>query len=455
MAVIDTGVARVPDLAGQLLPGTDLVSSGGDGTADGHGHGTHVAGIVAAVANNGIGVAGLAPQAKILPIRALDDNGVGYDSAITSAIIYAADHGADIVNMSLGGSAGSSAEAAAVAYARGKDVLVVAAAGNGRASGNLTSYPAAFPGVLAVAASDPTDEIASFSNTGSYVGVAAPGVMVLSTYRDGGAVYMSGTSMASPYAAAVAALVRSAAPALPATGVAAAMTSTATDVGPTGRDDESGAGIVDPVAALQKVTAPVAAVPTPTTPTPTPHADADPDSHADPDADADPARRPPRRSPPSPPPGSCAPPPPPSPTGRASRSARSLSPARPAPRSRAPASTGAPAPPPVAATPAAASSPTGPARPRSPIQPTAGTLVFARFAGTTTTKASTSATVRDHRPPQGHGHEHPRRPARHRHPRRRHADHGGHLDRPRLAHPHHPRRRCPRGRRGEPPGPGE
>jgi serine protease len=261
VAVIDTGVSPEPDLAAQLLPGYDWVAGTAGGTADGEGHGTHVAGIIAAVAGNGIGVAGLAPKAKILPLRALDNFGSGYESDIASAIIYAADHGAGVINMSLGGDSASTMLRDAVAYAQSMDVVVVAAAGNSKTEGNAVSYPAAYPDVLAVGATDVSDAAASFSNTGSYLKLAAPGVEIASTFP-GGYAYESGTSMASPYVAAAAALVRSAAPALSATATAAALTVTATDRGAKGRDDVFGSGIVNPLAALCTVTTCTKAGPT-------------------------------------------------------------------------------------------------------------------------------------------------------------------------------------------------
>jgi serine protease len=253
VAVIDTGVAPEPDLAAQLLPGYDWITGSAGGTADGQGHGTHVAGIIAAVAGNDVGVAGLAPEVKILPLRALDDMGSGYQSNIATAIIYAADHGANVINLSLGGSSTSSVMSDAVGYAQSRDVVVVAAAGNSKTDGNAVSYPAAYPNVLAVGATDANDAVGYFSNTGSYLKLAAPGVQIVSTYPGGYAVE-SGTSMASPYVAAAAALVRSAAPTLSATATAAALTSTATDRGAKGWDDLFGSGIVNPRAAVCSVT---------------------------------------------------------------------------------------------------------------------------------------------------------------------------------------------------------
>ena len=255
VAVVDSGVDRThPDLAGRVLPGTDLVAPGGDGGIDGNGHGTHVAGIVAAVAGNGVGVAGLAPGAAILPVRVLDAAGAGWSSTTASGVIWAVDHGAQIVNLSLGSSTPNAVTQQAVDYATAHGVLVVAAAGNSRASGNAANYPAAYPGVLAVAATDQADASAYFSNTGAYVDVAAPGVAILSTVAGGGYAYMSGTSMATPYAAATAALVKAANPALTPGALITLLEQSATDLSTFGRDDLTGYGLVSPVNAVCRVT---------------------------------------------------------------------------------------------------------------------------------------------------------------------------------------------------------
>jgi type VII secretion-associated serine protease mycosin len=274
VAVIDSGVAgKHPDLAGRVVQGIDYVTAGGNGTADGNGHGTHVAGIVGAVANNRAGIAGLAPGVKILPVRVLGNDGSGWNSDIAQGIVYAADHGAAVVNLSLGGSVASTALRDAVRYAVSRNVVVVAAAGNARADGSPTSYPAAFPDVIGVAATDSADHVATFSNAGSYVDVAAPGVRILATYPVDRYAYLSGTSMASPYVAAAAALVKAAKPALTPAQVASALQSTAGDLGPAGRDNDFGYGLVNPRAAVCTVvdcTVPApSASPTPT-PTPTP-----------------------------------------------------------------------------------------------------------------------------------------------------------------------------------------
>lgn len=267
VAVLDTGVDGAhADLSGVVVQGTDFVSSGGNGWADGHGHGTHVAGIVAAVGNNARGVAGLAQGVTVLPVRVLNSSGSGSDTQVARGIVWAADQGADVISMSLGGP-GSSTLSSAVSYAVGRGVMVVAAAGNSRSSGSPTSYPAAYPGVLGVAASTSADVTASFSNIGPYVDVTAPGQSILSTVPAGRYASMSGTSMATPYAAAAAALVHAAAPTLPAAKVFAALEDTAKDIEAAGVDTRSGHGRIRPVAAITQVRG-TAPTPTPTvTPT--------------------------------------------------------------------------------------------------------------------------------------------------------------------------------------------
>ena len=287
VAVIDTGVdAAHPDLAGNVLSGYDAIANTAGVSSDGNGHGTHVAGTIAAVTGNGVGVSGIAPDARILPVKVLGANGSGYMSDTAEGIVWAADHGADVINMSLGSTSKVTAVSNAVAYARSKGVVVVAAAGNEREKGSPTSYPAADEGVIGVAATDSADKVAYYSNAGGYVDVAAPGSGILSTYPAAlGMSYasMSGTSMASPHVAAVAALLKAAKPALSPDQVQAALQGTAVDLGPTGRDNDFGHGRIDPVAALAAVapaattapttapatTAPVPAAPATTAPTTT------------------------------------------------------------------------------------------------------------------------------------------------------------------------------------------
>jgi serine protease len=275
VAVIDTGVdASHPDLAGQVLPGTDLVAKTTGTSTDPNGHGTHVAGTIAALTGNGVGVASVAPGVKILPVRVLDANGSGYMSDTATGIVWAADHGANVINMSLGSSAQVTAVTNAISYARSKGVTVVAAAGNERTSGSPTSYPAADPGVIAVAATDANDKVAYYSNQGSYVDVAAPGSAIVSTYpvAKGSYTTMQGTSMASPHAAAEAALLKAYNPALTPDQIEKAMETTAVDLGTAGKDVDYGYGRIDAAAALAAVapgatTAPTTSTPVTATPT--------------------------------------------------------------------------------------------------------------------------------------------------------------------------------------------
>jgi type VII secretion-associated serine protease mycosin len=246
VAVVDTGVrGDHQDLAGSVIPGIDYVS-GTDGRIDPDGHGTHVAGIIAAHVNNGVGIAGAAPAVKIMPVRVLGPGGSGSSSNVALGIIWAVDHGARVVNLSLGGGPSPGIETA-MQYARSKNAVVFAAAGNAYPS-TTPMYPAAYPEAIAVAAVNSSLGHASFSQTGSYVDLAAPGDLIWSTWGSSPTAYAlaSGTSMATPYAAAAGALVISAAPKLTAAQVTNLLEATATDLGPPGRDNWSGYGLVNP-----------------------------------------------------------------------------------------------------------------------------------------------------------------------------------------------------------------
>ncbi|MCM3717624.1 S8 family peptidase [Fictibacillus phosphorivorans] len=204
IAVIDTGVDYYhPDLAGKVIKGADFVDDDND-PIDENEHGTHVAGIAAANTNNGIGIAGLAPKAQILAVRVLDANGSGSLDDVAQGIRYAADQGAQVINLSLGGSVGTQTLQDAVNYAWDKGSVVVAAAGNSGVS--LPSYPAYYENAIAVAATDRNDQKASFSNFGTWVDIAAPGVDIYSTIPNNQYASFSGTSMASPVVAGVAGL---------------------------------------------------------------------------------------------------------------------------------------------------------------------------------------------------------------------------------------------------------
>ncbi|HEY8178953.1 MAG TPA: S8 family peptidase [Candidatus Limnocylindria bacterium] len=209
VAVVDTGVQlKHPDLAVRLVPGRDFVNN--DATpADDNGHGTAVAGVIAATANS-VGVAGMCSRCRIMPVKALAANGTGMWTVAAKGIVWAADHGADVINMSFGGPSGGPTLQNAIRYARNKGVVVVGAAGN--FGSNATFYPAAFPEVMSVAASTPDDLRYDFSNfSSSWVEVAAPGCVWTSKWHSqfGG---FCGTSAATPMVSGIAALVRSARP---------------------------------------------------------------------------------------------------------------------------------------------------------------------------------------------------------------------------------------------------
>jgi thermitase len=207
VAIVDTGVDyNHPDLAGKVVKGYDYVDDDTD-PMDLNNHGTHCAGIAAAVTNNAKGIAGMAPNVSVLAVRVLDANGSGSLDDVANGIYYAVDNGAKVVSLSLGGTSGATSLQNAVNYAASKGVVVVAAAGN--ESTSAPSYPGYYSNAIAVAATDTNDTLASFSNYGSWVDVAAPGVDIASTVRNGGYAYMSGTSMATPLVAGIAGLLAS------------------------------------------------------------------------------------------------------------------------------------------------------------------------------------------------------------------------------------------------------
>ncbi|WP_305789800.1 S8 family serine peptidase [Symbioplanes lichenis] len=243
VAVVDTGVSATPDLAGRLLPGHDFVNNDDDASDD-QGHGTMAAGVIAAAGNNTTGVAGICWTCRILPVKVLGADGFGDYSAIAEGIRWAADHGADIINLSLGGGSASQLFTDAVNYATDKGALVIAAAGNDGVG--TPHYPAAVPAALAVAGSDPGDKRYSWSNYGSsWVDIAAPGCNPAQT-RTGAVGQFCGTSSATPFVSGVAALLESTSPTPSAAAVRAALTSTA-DALP---GSWAGAGRIDAAAAL-------------------------------------------------------------------------------------------------------------------------------------------------------------------------------------------------------------
>jgi thermitase len=253
VGIVDTGVdAGHPDLAGKIedcaAASDGVVES--DGCADDNDHGTHVSGTIAAVANNGIGIAGVAFDSPLGHCRALfGPRGVGSTAEVANCIAHLAEHGAKVISMSLGGPPSTTLrEAVESAYANGAGSLLVAAAGN---EGDSTAtYPAAYPEVVSVAATDRADRRAPFSNANADVEVAAPGVDILSTVRGGGYAELSGTSMAAPHAAGVAAQIWSRDPGLSAAEVRARLDAAVDDLGEPGRDSSFGYGRVNLALAL-------------------------------------------------------------------------------------------------------------------------------------------------------------------------------------------------------------
>lgn len=258
IAVVDTGVAQShEDLSSKIVSGYNYW---GGSPEDNHHHGTHVAGIASAATNNGKGVAGVSWGAKIMPVKVLDSSGSGTSYSVASGITYAADNGARVINLSLGGYGLGSDQTLsdAVSYAYNQGCLLVAAAGNDSSSSPL--YPAAFDHVVAVAATDSTDARAWFSNYGSYVDVAAPGVSIYSTLLSNSYGSSSGTSMATPFVSGLAALIWSLAPDLTNDEIEEIIENTAVDLGATGRDNYFGWGRIDAAEAVTAASYPLLAL---------------------------------------------------------------------------------------------------------------------------------------------------------------------------------------------------
>jgi serine protease len=270
VAVLDTGIAwenhddftQVPDLSGaKFVKGWDFVNDDAHANDD-HGHGTHVAGTIAQATDNGEGVAGVAFEATLMPVKVLDHFGSGNTADIADAIRWAADNGAKVINMSLGGGGRSDVMEKAVLYARNKGVVVVCAAGNG--GRGVVEYPAAYPGSVAVAAVGPTGEKAPYSSWGKELDIAAPGgdkskgeaAGVLQNTIDpqdvSRNVYASyqGTSMATPHVAGVAALLYAKGAKNPDMVEKALFASAKPPPGAKGWTDQFGHGLLDAKAAL-------------------------------------------------------------------------------------------------------------------------------------------------------------------------------------------------------------
>ena len=245
ICVLDTGVeASHPDLAGHVLPGFNAMG-GGTSTGDDVGHGTHVAGIITALQGNGVGITG-ATSARVVPIKVMNAAG-GSEDDLARGLIWCAKNGGRVASMSLHIDAHSESVERAVRYAQNRGLLVVAAAGN--AALDSVSYPAAYPGVLAVGAVTPSGDLAGFSNHGAGLDLVAPGYRIASTFTGGGYAAGSGTSQAAPHVSAAASIAWALHPSWSAADVAAALTSTARDFGDAGWDATYGHGALDAGAA--------------------------------------------------------------------------------------------------------------------------------------------------------------------------------------------------------------
>ena len=247
IAVLDTGVDSAhPDLSGQLVSGVNAVDAFGD-TSDIHGHGTKVAGVIAALSNNASGVASIAWDSKVMPVRVTNSSdGWAHFSDIANGLVWAADHGARVANISYDVTGSASVNSAAQ-YMRNKGGLVVVAAGNsGTDPGHADS-----PYIISVSATGSSDSKTSWSSYGRYVDVAAPGAGIWTTTRGGGYGSVSGTSFASPATAAVVALIRATNSTLAVVDVEEILKASAVDLGSAGRDSYYGYGRVDAAAAVQ------------------------------------------------------------------------------------------------------------------------------------------------------------------------------------------------------------
>ncbi|PTR17268.1 subtilase family protein [Nitrosospira sp. Nsp2] len=261
VAILDSGVDSAhPDLGTKLVPGWNFYDNNSN-TSDVYGHGTKVAGAAAAASNNSIGIASVAGQSRIMPVRVSNLSGGGYWSTITQGLVHAADNGARVANVSFLGVTSSLTVQNAAQYLKNKGGLVIVSGGNTGTQQNYVSTTTMIP----VSATDGNDVRASWSSYGAYIALAAPGAGIWSTTLGGGYGAVSGTSFSSPITAGVVALMMSAAPSLLNTKIESLLFSTAVDLGAAGRDPYYGYGRVDAARAVQ---AAVATVPVPDTQVP-------------------------------------------------------------------------------------------------------------------------------------------------------------------------------------------
>lgn len=249
VGVVDTGIdLDHPDLSANIKGGYNAINPR-KAPDDDNGHGTHVAGIIAAV-DNAQGVIGVAPQVSLYAVKVLGPSGTGWISDIIEGLQWCVDNGVQVVNMSLGSTSDVTSFHDAIKTVYNEGITIVAAAGNSGPGDNTVEYPAKYSEVIAVSATDQSNQIASFSSRGPEVEVAAPGVAIPSTYKGGGYATLSGTSMASPHVAGTAALVIASGVTSP-DSIRQKLTSMATDLGEPGLDNLYGYGLVNALGAVK------------------------------------------------------------------------------------------------------------------------------------------------------------------------------------------------------------
>ncbi|MCA9287207.1 MAG: S8 family serine peptidase [Phycisphaerales bacterium] len=252
VAVLDSGIAPHPDLAGILLQGWNIPLQNTETGDEFSSHGTHVGGIIAAIHNNGAGIAGVAPECRLLPVKVTNLFGQTDAVWLSEGIVWAADRGAHVLNISIGLSSGTSLLRGAVQYAAAKGCVIVCSAGNTPTLPVV--YPARYPETIAVSATDNRDAILNISASGPEIDMAAPGWNVLSTWHLWSSPntydFKTGTSQAAPVVAGVAALVRATRPELPGTTVRTILSASCRDLGAPGRDPVYGYGRIDAALAV-------------------------------------------------------------------------------------------------------------------------------------------------------------------------------------------------------------
>jgi hypothetical protein len=249
VAILDTGVdAHHPDLIHRTVNGYDFVHRQEGIPEDDHGHGTQMAGIIAGEGQNGTGITGVNWNGRVMPVKVLDASGVGTVADVAEGLIYATEHGAQVINMSFGGYGYSEMLNDAIQYAHQRNVVLVAGAGNDNT--DSPAYPAAYPNVLAVTATGPEDQKWPGANFGNHVSLAAPGIGILTTASNGGYLFGTGTSHAAAMVSGVAALLKAKDAGYSNAQIEKLLQANADDLGAKGRDATFGAGRVNALRAI-------------------------------------------------------------------------------------------------------------------------------------------------------------------------------------------------------------